>query len=232
MKPLVIITARGGSKGVPGKNIKLLADKPLIQYTIEAARKIFSDQIICVSTDDSDIKRFVEKLGLKVPFIRPIELAQDNSSSYDVLIHAVNYYQNTGYKPDVIILLQPTSPFRTSNHIIEAMNLFDEDCEMLVSVKKSKANPYFNLFEQNKYGFLAKSKVGSYKRRQDCPDVYEFNGAIYLFKADVLLAKNINEFTKIRKYEMDEMSSHDIDTELDWKIAELLINKQNERNYK
>lgn len=232
MKPLVIITARGGSKGVPGKNIKLLADKPLIQYTVETARKVFPDHIICVSTDDADIKTFVEKLGLNVPFLRPVELAQDDSSSYDVLLHAINYYLSLGYNPDVTILLQPTSPFRTSNHIIEAMNLFDEDCEMVVSVKKSKANPYFNLFEQNKDGFLAKSKVGSYKRRQDCPDVFEFNGAIYLFKTEVLLAKNINEFTKIRKYEMDEMSSHDIDTELDWKIAEIIIENRNERDCK
>lgn len=232
MKPLVVITARGGSKGVLGKNIKILAEKPLIQYTVEAAREVFSEHVICVSTDDINIKALVEKLGLEVPFLRPAEIAQDNSSSYDVLLHALNYYQSNGYNPDVVILLQPTSPFRTANHIMEAMKLFDDDCEMVVSVKKTKANPYFNLFEQNNQGWLVKSKNGNYKQRQDCPEVYEFNGAIYFFKAEVLQKKEISEFAKIRKYVMDEISSHDIDTEWDWIIAEMLLKKTNERNCK
>src|SRR6056297_1801952 len=121
MNPLIIIPARGGSKGIPGKNIKELCGKPLIQYTVDAAREIFKDYEICVSTDSSEIKSVVEKLGLKVPFLRPIELATDTASTYDVLLHALNFYENKGYCSDVVILLQATSPFRTSKHIREAL---------------------------------------------------------------------------------------------------------------
>ena len=94
MKPLVVIPARGGSKGVPNKNIKLLNGKPLIQYTIEAARKVFTDEQICISTDDLKIKEVVENIGLKVPFMRPAELATDTSGSYEVLLHTLSYYNS------------------------------------------------------------------------------------------------------------------------------------------
>ena len=116
MKHLVVIPARGGSKGVPRKNIKLLAGKPLIQYTIEAARALFADDIICVSTDDIEIKEVVESLGLQVPFLRPNDLASDTAGTYEVLLHALNHYETTGYYPDTLILLQATSPFRTVTH--------------------------------------------------------------------------------------------------------------------
>ena len=117
MKPLIVIPARGGSKGVPRKNIKVLGDKPLIQYTIDAAKGVFDDEFICVSTDDFEIKSVVEQLGLKVPFLRPNELASDTAGTYEVLLHAISYYESKGYFPDTLILLQPTSPFRTSAHI-------------------------------------------------------------------------------------------------------------------
>lgn len=223
MKLLVVIPARGGSKGVPGKNIKILNEKPLIQYTIDAARDVVLPDAICVSTDDLKIKGVVESLGLNVPFLRPSILATDNAGTYEVLLHAVDYYESQGYYADVLVLLQATSPFRTSKHIAEALELFDEHCEMVVSVKETKANPYYTLREENAEGWLENSKKGDYTRRQDCPKVYELNGAIYIIKVAALKQKTISEFTKVRKYLMDDISSHDIDDMIDWKFAEFLL---------
>ena len=223
MKPLIVIPARGGSKGVPRKNIKVLGDKPLIQYTIDAAKGVFDDEFICVSTDDFEIKSVVEQLGLKVPFLRPNELASDTAGTYEVLLHAISYYESKGYFPDTLILLQPTSPFRTSAHIKEALNLYHESIDMVVSVKETKANPYYILFEEDRNGYLKKTKEANFTRRQDCPKVWEYNGAIYIINVKALKEKTISQFTKVCKFEMDETSSHDIDTLLDWKIAEIIL---------
>lgn len=223
MKVLVVIPARGGSKGVPEKNIKILDGKPLIQYTIEAAKAVVSEEKICISTDDLGIKSVVESLGTKVPFLRPTELATDTAGTYEVLLHAISHYENNGYTPDVLILLQATSPFRTSKHIEEALELFTEDCEMVVSVKETKANPYYILREENTEGWLENSKKGNFTRRQDCPKVYEVNGAIYIISVEALKQKNISDFTKVKKYLMDDISSHDIDDMIDWKFAEFLL---------
>lgn len=223
---LVIIPARGGSKGVPGKNIKPLGGKPLIYYTIEAAREVFPDDQILVTTDSEEIKECVEKTGLKVPFLRPPELATDTARTYEVLLHAIHYAESTRYKPDVVILLQPTSPFRTGRQIQEALSLFDDKCEMVVSVKETKANPYYTLREENSDGWLEKSKKGNFTRRQDCPKVYEVNGAIYVIRVEALKKQPLHQFQKVRKCVMDEMSSHDIDTDVDWLVAEALKNNQ------
>lgn len=223
MKPLIVIPARGGSKGVPRKNIKVLGDKPLIQYTIDAAKGVFDDEFICVSTDDFEIKSVVEQLGLKVPFLRPNELASDTAGTYEVLLHAISYYESKGYFPDTLILLQPTSPFRTSAHIKEALKLYHESIDMVVSVKETKANPYYILFEEDSNGYLKKTKEANFTRRQDCPKVWEYNGAIYIINVKALKEKTISQFTKVCKFEMDETSSHDIDTLLDWKIAEIIL---------
>ena len=150
MIALVVIPARGGSKGVPRKNIKLLNKKPLIHYTIEAARKVFEDQYIYVSTDSTDIKSISEQTGLTVPFLRPEFLATDEAKTEDVLIHSINYFfDKNDYYPDYIVLLQPTSPFRNGTHIREAISLFDKNCDMIVSVKETKSNPYYVLFEED-----------------------------------------------------------------------------------
>jgi len=226
LKYLVIIPARGGSKGVPGKNIRLLNGKPLIHYTVEAARSLFNDSDICVSTDSKEIKDVVEQIGLKVPFIRPKELSQDHSGSHEVIIHALDFYEKEGFNPNAVILLQPTSPLRTAKHIEEAVKLFGPSLDMVVSVKESSSNPYYNLFEEDSSGFLKKSKKGSYVRRQDCPPVWEYNGAIYVINIQSINHKKIYEFERIRKYEMDITSSIDIDTEIDLLIAESIISGQ------
>ena len=223
MKTLVVIPARGGSKGVPNKNIKLLNGKPLIGYTIDVARSLFKDEDICVSTDSEKIAQVAENCGLKVPFLRPPELATDTSSTYDVLLHAIDYYKGIGKKYDIVLLLQPTSPFRKKEDIVAAMNLYTPQFDMVVSVTETKANPYFVLFEENEQGYLEKSKPGHFTSRQMCPKVWQYNGAVYVINVESLLLQSHLTFKKIKKYVMDEYSSVDIDSPLDWDFAEFLL---------
>lgn len=225
MKALVIIPARSGSRGIPGKNIKLLGDKPLIQYSIDAALKVFNKEDILVSTDSKEIKVIAENCGLNVPFLRPDELATDFTSSQDVILHAIDYTQQRGQNYDSVVLLQPTSPFRNAQHIEEAIKLYDKRLEMVVSVKVSDHNPYYTLYEESDNGFLTQSKKAKFTRRQDCPNVYAYNGAIYVISIDALKTKSIAEFDKVKKYEMSELHSIDLDTPLDWDLAEIVLNK-------
>lgn len=168
MKTLVIIPARGGSKGIPHKNIKALGGKPLICRAIDNARAVADDADICVSTDAPEIIRVVEDYGLKVPFVRPAELAADNSGTYEVLLHALDFYEKQGRSYDAVLLLQPTSPFRRDEDVRGAMALYTPDIDMVVSVTEAKANPYYNSFEADNEGLLHISKGdGSYVRRQD-----------------------------------------------------------------
>lgn len=224
MKKLVVIPARGGSKGIPGKNIKLLGGKPLICYAIDAARGVVDDSYICVSTDDSQIINVVERYGLHVPFKRPDYLATDTASTYDVLLHALDFYERQRDEQfDVVVLLQPTSPFRTEQHIQEALALYSEELDMVVSVKETDANPYYVCFEEDECGLLQVSKGdGHYTRRQDCPPVYEYNGAVYIINVNSLKRMPMSSFTKKKKYVMDREHSLDLDTMLDWQLAEIL----------
>ena len=228
MKILVVIPARGGSKGIPRKNIKPFAGKPLIYYTIDTARAIVPDEDICVSTDDDEIIQAVENYGLKVPFRRPDELATDTAGTYEVLLHAIEFYEKQGRHYDVLLLLQNTSPFRTVEHVKEAIALFTPEVDMVVSVKECAANPYYCVFEENQDGFLYVCKGdGTIYRRQDAPKVYEYNGAVYVINTDSLKKQHLHQFAKRIKYVMDEQSSFDLDTMNDWMIAEMIKTEGN-----
>ena len=217
MECLIVIPARGGSKGIPHKNIKPLSGKPLIYYSIDAARSVAKDEDICVTTDDQEIIKCVEDYGLKVPFVRPVELATDKSGSNEVILHALDFYEAQGKKIDAIVLLQPTSPFRKKEFIEEALNLYTPDIDMVVSVKEASSNPYYNCFEENEEGLLVKSKKldKPLVRRQDAPHAYEYNGSIYVINPKSLKEKGMSRFTRIRKYEMPDLYSIDLDTMLD-----------------
>lgn len=226
MKSLVIIPARGGSKGIPHKNIKEFNGKPLINHTIDCARHIVEDSDICVSTDDDEIIETVEAYGLEVPFKRPDHLATDTCGTYEVLLHALSYYEQLDRHYDTIILLQCTSPFRNAGHIQEALKLYNDRCDMVVSVTESKANPYYNCFEESEEGYLKVSKgSGEIHRRQDCPKAWEYNGAVYIINTGALKKQPMSKFKKVLKYEMDALHSIDLDTPLDWEIAELIASK-------
>lgn len=227
MKTLYIIPARGGSKGIPGKNIKPLAGKPLIGYSIDVARQLAEDKDICVTTDDPKIINTVENMGLKVPFVRPPELATDQSGTYEVLLHALDFYESNGVHYDTLVLLQPTSPFRTVDDVQACLNLYSPDIDMVVSVKQAATNPYYNAFETDENGFLHISKgEGNLTRRQDAPKVWEYNGAVYVINVESLRKMPLGKFTRRRMYEMNAEHSIDLDTPTDWLIAETLISQK------
>lgn len=222
---LVVIPARGGSKGLPGKNIRTLCGKPLICYSIDIARTVTSDEHICVSTDDAQIKRVVEDYGLEVPFVRPECLSTDTSTTNDVLLHAIDYYEKQGRRYDKILLLQPTSPLRKEVEVKEALALYSHDIDMVVSVTESHAPSV--LCVDNKDGFLElvhnKNAVG----RQSLQTFYEYNGAIYVINVKSLKEKGLASFTRKVKYIMPKESSIDIDDIYDFMLAEQIIQLNN-----
>lgn len=227
-KTLFLIPARGGSKGIPRKNIKILGEKPLIYHSIDIAKYFVDDAFICVSTDDLEIKSVCENYGLNVPFLRPAHLATDTAGADEMIMHALEFYQKQNINIEKIVLLQPTSPFRKATHIENAMNLYDNQIDMVISVKETEVNPYYLLCNENKQGFLEKFvKDIDIVRRQDAPKVYQYNGAVYIINVKSFLEhKKLSVFEKVVKYEMDNISSIDLDTLLDWAYAEFLIEKQ------
>ena len=228
MKTLVIIPARGGSKGIPRKNIKPLNGKPLIYYSIDCARAICPDEDICVSTDDAEIISVVEQCGLKVPFVRPAELASDTAGTYEVLLHALDFYEKQGRHYDAVVLLQNTSPFRKAEQVKEALGVYNDKVDMVVSVKECAANPYYCVFEEDAEGYLHVCKGdGNIFRRQDAPKVYEYNGAIYIMNAETLKNTHMHKMKKRVKYVMDDFTSFDLDTMWDWHMAEIMVEHNN-----
>lgn len=227
MEVLVVIPARGGSKGIPYKNIKPLAGKPLICYSIDVARQFTTDDNICVTTDDDKIIEVVENYGLKVPFKRPDYLATDICGSNEVIQHAWKFFAEKGKRYDAVLLLQPTSPFRKVEFLKEAVALYDDSIDMVTSVKPAACNPYYDGFEEDSDGLLYVSKGdGTIERRQDAPDVWQQNGSIYVINPVSLMEKGLSGFTRIRKYAMEEYYSVDIDNPFDWKVAELVISEK------
>ena len=219
---LVVIRARGGSKGLPGKNIKMLCGKPLIAYSIDVARAFADDENICVSTDSEEIKQVVEQYGLKVPFLRPDYLATDTATSDDVLIHAVNYYREQyGRTFKKLLLLQPTSPLRTKEDVEGAIRLYRDDIDMVVSVMKSHAPAV--LCQDDEQGYVQLTYNKKALGRQQLPDMYEFNGAVYVMSVDALLEKKMAGFTKIVKYVMSKEHSIDIDDIYDFLQVESIL---------
>lgn len=224
MKTLYVIPARGGSKGIPHKNIKSLAGKPLIGYSIDVARQLAADDDICLTTDDPEIAATAESMGLNVPFLRPASLATDTCGTYEVLIHALDFYRDRGIDYDTLVLLQPTSPMRTADDVRAAMALYSPDIDMVVTVKEAASNPYYNCYETDSDGFLHISKGdGGYTRRQDAPKVWEYNGAVYVINVESLRRMPLSAFTRRRMSVMPAERSVDLDTPVDWLIAEKLI---------
>jgi N-acylneuraminate cytidylyltransferase len=226
MRILYLIPARKGSKGLPGKNTKLLGDKPLIEYSIDfALSNLKNDDQLCISTNDEAVITIAESKGITIPFIRPEELANDYASSHDVIIHAINHYEKLNQTFDVVLLLQPTSPFRIQDDFTHLIKEYSVDTDMVVSVKLAKENPYFTLFEQNCEGFLLKSKLGDFERRQDCPEVFAFNGSMYLINIKSIKKSKLADLKRIKKIIMPDERSVDIDTLADWTLAEFYLNK-------
>ena len=229
-RTLFFIPARGGSKGIPGKNIKEFAGKPLILHSIDQARAFAEDSDICLSTDSEKIAAVARQYGLPVPFLRPAELASDTASTQDAIIHALDFYREKGIDYDTVVLLQPTSPLRTLDNIKEALELYDNEVDMVVSVCEAATNPYYNAFEIDENGFLHISKGdGLYTRRQDAPKVWEYNGAIYVINVNSLRKTAMGSFQKRRMYEMSRENSVDLDSPLDWITAETILKSRSDK---
>lgn len=168
MNPLIIIPARGGSKGIPKKNIVPLNGCPLIDYTIKAALEIAPAERIILSTDSEEIAAVARRCGLDVPYMRPAELATDTAGSREVILDVMDWADRRGISYDAVVLLQPTSPLRTADDIAGAMALYADGTDMVVSVTEARSNPYYNCFETDADGCLHVSKGdGLYTRRQD-----------------------------------------------------------------
>lgn len=224
MKILGLIPARGGSKGIPRKNIRPLKGKPLIYFTIDAAlASKYLDRII-VSTDSEEIAQIARKANAEVPFIRPTDLAQDTTPMYDVIVHTIREMEKNNWMPDILVLLQPTSPFRTVAHIDEAIEVFQKSsASCLISVKRAKENPHW--MKSIKNGFLQpfledKPFIDS---RQALPEIYYPNGAIFIWKTNYLLSSTQQFPEDSVPYEMDEITSIDLDDPVDWQYAEFLM---------
>ncbi len=230
MKPLIIIPARGGSKGIPGKNIKPLAGKPLIAYSIDTAREIcrrrsLPESHILVSTDSDEIASVAADYGAPTCYRRPPELATDTAGSREMMLHAADWARSQGLTFDYILLLQPTSPLRTPDDTEKCMDLYEQELpDMVVTVKEASANPYYNCFETAPDGSLHISKGdGLLTRRQDAPRAWEFNGAVYAINPTSLAAMPLGSFPRRMPSEMPPERSVDLDTPLDWAIAEAVI---------
>jgi len=233
MSSIFIIPARKGSKGLIRKNVKLLNGKPLINYSIEFALKVKKENdIICVSTNDEEAFECSKLLGVVPPFIRPEYLSNDTASTSDVVKHCLDFYESKNIFFDSIVILQPTSPIRSERDFFNMMQIFLESkSDMTVSVVKPKHNPYFSLFQVNNDGYLISLFLNSiYTRRQDCPDIYAYNGSMYIISVASFKRNNRFDFNKIVKYEMNNMYSIDIDNFEDWELAEYFINKTNENH--
>ena len=222
MTPLFLIPARGGSKGIPGKNIRLLAGIPLIEYSIRHALAVAeTPENVVVSTDSEEIAAIALKAGASVPFIRPAELATDTASSRDVMIHAADVLG-----AETIVLLQPTSPFRNPEDIRTALDFYEkQQPDMVVTVKHAASNPYYNAFESSADGSLRISKGdGRVTRRQDAPEVWEFDGAIYVINVESLRKyPSLARMPRILPVISTDKYNIDIDTEVDFRFAELLL---------
>ena len=224
---LYIIPARGGSKGIPRKNIKNLAGIPLIHYSIEVARALADDDHIIVTTDDNEIADVARRTGLLVPYMRPAHLATDTAGSREVILDAMDYADSKGIVYDHVVLLQPTSPLRNVEDVTKALELYSPEVDMVVSVVEANANPYYNCFETDaSTGFLHVSKGdGRITRRQDAPQVWEYNGAVYVINPQSIRTMAMGEFSRKVPCEMPRERSIDLDTPMDWAIAEVVISE-------
>jgi CMP-N,N'-diacetyllegionaminic acid synthase len=225
MKILSLITARGGSKRIPRKNLRVLGEKPLIRWSIDVARELDEICDILVSTDDSEIAEVAKFAGALVPWLRPADLATDTSSSEAVAIHALDWYEKEKGKVDGLLLLQPTSPFRNQDTISRGITFFQEHGRRpVVGVSPASSHPMWCVKIEGDGVKKFVEGSGFNLRSQDLPPAFVVNGAFYLINPD--------DLRKLKSFHNDDMvplviegpgESLDIDTEWDWMIAEAIL---------
>jgi CMP-N,N'-diacetyllegionaminic acid synthase len=225
MKILALVTARGDSKRLPGKNIKSLGGKPLIIWSIDIAKDIPDISDILVSTDDELIADVSSRAGALVPWLRPMELSNDTASSLDVALHALNWYERENGKIDGLLLLQPTSPFRSRETLLRGISIFQENqSQSVIGVSPAESHPMwcFSIKDQIMQPFI--DSGGLHLRSQDLPPAYAVNGAFYLIAPDVLRAtKSLYGDGMVPLIMEHPKESVDIDTEWDFLCAEAFL---------
>ena len=220
MKTFALIPARGGSKGIPRKNIKLIAGKPLIAWTIEAALRSSLLSAVVVSTDDPEIADVARRAGAQVPFMRPAELAQDQTPGLDPVLHALDQLPQF----DSVLLLQPTSPLRTTDDIDACLQLaFLHKAPSVVSVSEADPHPYWTYRVTEGQALTRFVDSEPVARRQDLPQAFALNGALYFAEVNWLRRSGAMLGPETLAYVMPKERSVDLDTPLDWKFAELLL---------
>lgn len=221
MSTICTVCARGGSVGVPRKNVRDLRGKPLIGWTIEKALATPSIDAVYVSTDDDEIAKVAEEFGAVVPYRRPAELATSAAAKVPVIQHLVEHVESLGVEVDRIVDLDPTSPLRSVEDIETAISLLDDDTDAVITAYPSDKNPYFNMVERKDDGFVGLVVPSGAVSRQSAPKVYAMNASIYVWHRSTLTKGLWGGRTKL--YEMPHERSVDIDSELDFKLVELLM---------
>lgn len=227
---LAIIPARGGSKGVPKKNIKRLAGKPLIAWSIETALSAQCLDKVIVSTDDENIAGIGRQYGAEVPFLRPAEIARDDTTDMPVYEHALDWLErNESYIPDIIVWLRPTAPLRTAEDIIGAVNLLKEKKpDWVRSVCEADHHPYwmYRLESGQMKPFIENIRIEDYIRRQLLPKVYRLNGAVEAAWRATILEKKLMYAGVMEAWVMPRERSIDVDTEMDFTFLEAMVSKE------
>jgi CMP-N,N'-diacetyllegionaminic acid synthase len=229
-KVVCVIPARGGSKGLPRKNIKPFNGKPLIAYSILRAKESKYIDRVVVSTEDMEIAHISKSYGAEVPFMRPDYLASDHAATIDVLIHAIDWMEmEEKLKYHILVLLHVTAPLRNVADIDNSIEmLIESKADNVFSVTECHGNPYFNMIEVNRNGTIKLVKKGNYNSRQLAPTVYDMNASVYVWWVDIIKKKKKLITRKTRFYFMPKERSVDIDDDMDFRIAEFLQNNNNE----
>ncbi len=226
MNYIALICARGGSKGLPGKNVRLLSGIPLIGWSIKVALQTERISRVIVSTDSQSIAKLAQNYGAEVPFIRPSELAQDNSSEWLVWRHAIEYLNSTKQDYDGLIVIPPTAPLRSVDDLEQCIDKYENNnVDIVVTVSEAHRSPYFNMVKINDDGLasLVNGKEKQIIRRQDAPTVYDMTTVAYVVNPLFVIEKNNMFEGKVGCVHIPIERSLDIDTMFDFKIAEYLI---------
>jgi CMP-N,N'-diacetyllegionaminic acid synthase len=225
MKILAVIPARGGSKRVPGKNIRKLGNKPLINWTIDTALNTPELSAIVVSTDDAQIAEIAQSAGATVPWLRPTKLATDEAKSADVAIHALDWFETENGEVDGILLLQPTSPFRTNETIQKAISLFkNHKRSSIIGVSPIQNHHLYTLEKHGEFLVQYQQQRFLRKKLRNKSQIYAVNGAIYLLSPQEIRSSNSFVGSCLRPIIVESpIEALDIDTEEDFKIAEIFL---------
>ena len=229
MRAVAFIFARGGSKGLPGKNVRPLCGKPMIAWAIEQAKAVKRIERVIVSTDDEEIAAVAREYGAETPFMRPAELARDDSPEWLAWRHALNYLQQNDALPDAMVSVPVTAPLREAVDIERCLDEFEQGgADVVVTVSEAHRSPYFNMVKRNEDGTvgLVIPPAANVSRRQDAPPVFDMATVAYVAAPQFVLTRNALFEGRVRAVTVPIERSIDIDTLLDFRIAECLMKER------